>query len=295
MSTRKGFEVAIVGGGIGGVALAVGLLRRGISFQIFEAAPKLAELGAGIAFGPNAIRAMALIDPAIKASFDELATKNKAGDEEETWINFRCGMEQPSLIAKIQTRDDAKTGLSSVHRAHFLEALASKVPTERFRFNKRLIDIESGTTTALLLRFEDGTTKEVDALVGCDGIRSKCRQLMLERQSVLEDLSFTKKYVYRGLVAMEKAKAVLGASLSENSQMYLGPGGHVLTYPIEGGSMLNVVAFRDKCDGIWKHDRWVLQGQAKQMRADFVGWGKPVQDVLAVSSSPSGISSMVSS
>lgn len=283
--------MAIVGGGIGGVALAVGLLRREIPFHIFEAAPKLAEIGAGIAFGPNAIRAMALLDPTIKMSFDELATKNQAWDEEETWINFRCGMGQPSLIAKIQTRDDAKTGLSSVHRAQFLEALASKIPAERFHFNKRLVDIENGTKTALLLRFDDGTTEEADALIGCDGIRSKCRQLMLQRQSVLEDLSFTNKYVYRGLVAMEKARAVLGNNLSENSQMYLGPGGHVLTYPIEGGSVLNVVAFRDKCDGVWNHDRWVLEGQGEQMRADFAGWGKPVHDILTVGCSPCCIDS----
>ncbi|QDS76696.1 hypothetical protein FKW77_000670 [Venturia effusa] len=197
--------------------------------------------------------------PVYKSSFNILAIKNKASEEETTWINFRNGINDPSLIVKIQTQDDAKTGLSSVHRARFLEALAARIPAERFHFNKRLVELESGTTAALLLRFDDGTTEEVDALIGCDGIRSKCRQLMLQRQSVSEDLLFTNKYVYRGLVAMERARSVLGDKLSENSQMYLGPGGHVLTYPIEGGDVLNVVAFRDKCDRALEDvDLWAL-------------------------------------
>lgn len=111
---------------------------------------------------------------------------------------------------------------------------------------------------------------------------------MLQRECLLQDLSFTDKYVYRGLVAMEKTRAVLGDSLSENSQIYLGPGGHVLTHPIEGGKILNVVAARDRIDEVWPHDRWILEEQGEQMIADFVGWGKPVQDILAVSFFPCG-------
>lgn len=282
-SPSKPFTIAIVGGGIGGLALAIGLHHRGIAAQIYEAAPAFAEVGAGIAFGSNSIRAMALIDPAIKAAFHRLATKNGSEEDEETWITFRCGLGEPKLVAKVQTTDADKTGLSSVHRAHFLGALASLLPEGIAHFSKRLADLESQSSGMIKLAFEDGTTAEADAVVGCDGVRSSVRRFVVSKESGVEDRTFTGKYAYRGLIDMAKAKEAVGDYLAGSSQMYLGPGGNVLTYPIDHGRTMNIVAFRDKPDGVWEHDHWVLKNQGKEMKRDFDGWGKPVQSVLQVS------------
>src|SRR5436190_23185499 len=141
-STGKPFTVAVIGGGIGGLAFTIGLLHQGISVQVYESAPAFAEIGAGMAFGPNAIRSMALIDPAIRAAFTSRATKNGAKEDEETWINFRCGLDEPKLIAKVQTTDQEKTGLSSVHRARFMDDLASLLPKDVAHFKKRLVNLE---------------------------------------------------------------------------------------------------------------------------------------------------------
>lgn len=279
----KPFTVAVVGGGIGGIALAIGLLHRGISTQLYEAAPAFAEIGAGIAFGPNSIRAMHLIDPAIKTAFNRLATKNDLDEEEATWINFRCGCGEPALIAKVQTADSEKTGLSSVHRAHFLREVTKLVPEDIANFGKRLLNLKSTESGKMKLSFEDGTTAEADAVVGCDGVRSKVRQIILKKENPVEDMTFSGKYAYRGLVPMEKAKSVLGDYLAGNSQMYIGPKGSVLTYPIDHGKILNVIAFRTKENGVWEHDKWVIPSTSETLVESFKDWGTPVRNVLSVS------------
>ena len=280
-STNKPFTIAVVGGGIGGLALTIGLLHQGISVQVYESAPAFAEIGAGMAFGPNAIRSMALIDPAIRAAFLSLATKNGAKEDEKTWINFRCGLDEPKLIAKVQTTDPDKTGLSSVHRARFMDGLASLIPHGVAHFGKRLQSLEHKDSGKIQLVFEDGTTAEADAVVGCDGVRSRVRQILFDKKSPLEDLTFSGKYAYRGLIPMDKAKEVLGDYLAGNSQMYLGPEGHILTYPIDHGKVMNVIAFKNQ-DTDWEHEAWVLKNQGAEMKSDFEGWGKPVQAILNV-------------
>lgn len=242
-SAAEPFTVAIVGCGIGGVALAIGLFHRGVHFQIYEAGGAHAEIGAGIALGPNAIQAMGLINPALKAIFDRLATKNEAPEEEETWFNIRNGFENLDEIAKVKTTDERKTGMSSVHRAHFLNEIAKLVPPTTIHFGKKLSTLETSEQGALRMLFEDGSMAAADVIIGCDGIRSRVRQLLLRKASTTEDCIFTSKYAFRGLVPMSKAKSVMGDKMAGNSQMYLGPGKMVITYRIDRGETLNVSDF----------------------------------------------------
>lgn len=284
-AVQKQFTIAVVGGGIGGLALAIALRHQNVPVQVYESAPAFAEIGAGIAFGPNAIRSMELIDPAIRRAFTSRATKNGAKEDEETWINFRCGIGQPDLIAKVQTTDQGKTGLSSVHRAHFMDELAALIPKEIAHFGKRLTGLEQLDSGMIQLAFEDGTTAQADAVVGCDGVRSKVRQILLDKKSALEDLMFSGKYAYRGLIPMTKAREALGDYLAGNSQMYLGPEGHILTYPIDHGRVMNVIAFKNQYTS-WEHETWVLKSRDEEFKRDFEGWGKPVQSILKVRYSP---------
>jgi salicylate hydroxylase len=83
---------------------------------------------------------------------------------------------------------------------------------------------------------------------------------------------------------MEKAVKVIGDELARNSQMYMGHHGHLLTFPIEKGQTMNVVAFQTKKDGKWENEKWVLPMKKEDMFRDFDGWGDSVRELLSVRS-----------
>ncbi|CAD6445839.1 c32b138c-97f9-471c-9989-03e3b1b9f541 [Sclerotinia trifoliorum] len=293
---KKPFHVAICGGGIGGLCMAIGLLKQNIPFTVYEAAPAFAEIGAGISFGPNSLRAMELIDPRIKHGFENCETRNGSPEERDIWFDFRIGMAEegwkgvekgpPVKEGEFLTEVVAKgCGQASVHRAHFLDELVKLVPKENARFGKRVEKVEE-RGDRLLMTFQDGTTAEADAVIGCDGIKSRTRHIVLGDDHKATLPVFTGKYAYRGLIPMEKAINAVGESLARNSQMYLGHQGHVLTFPIEKGATMNVVAFRTKKDGKWNNEKWVLPIKESDMVSDFQGWGKDIKHILSLMEKP---------
>ncbi len=271
--------------------MAIGLLHQNISCTLYEAAPAFAEIGAGVSFGPNAVRAMSLIDPDIKKGYDSIATSNAFPEKKKFWFDFNLGQKddgwkdlkapgkEGTQIAQVVAGD---IGQSSVHRAHFLDQLVKLVPDGVAEFGKRVERVEK-VGEKMKLTFHDGSTAEADAVIGCDGVKSRTRQILLGKDHEATNPTFTGKYAYRGLIPMEKAVGALGDDLARNSQMYLGRHGHVLTFPIENGKTMNVVAFQTKMDGKWEDERWVLPMKKEDMFNDFTGWGGSVQQILSVS------------
>jgi salicylate hydroxylase len=289
MVQQNPFHVAVCGGGIGGLCLTIGLLRQKVSCKLYEAAPAFAEIGAGVSFGPNSTRAMKLIDPQIVKSFENCWTINGSQKKKDTWFDFRTGQdgwtrEGTPAAADIHVADVkiAEVGQNSVHRAHFLDELVKLVPAEVPEFGKRVKDIseESGK---MVLTFEDGTTAKADAVIGCDGIKSRVRKILLGDGHEAANAVFSGKYAYRGLIPMEVAVDALGDELARNSQMYMGHHGHVLTFPIEKGKTLNVVAFKAKLDGKWESETWITSSSREEMLADFENWGDKVTRIVSVS------------
>ncbi|KAK5114292.1 hypothetical protein LTR62_002543 [Meristemomyces frigidus] len=284
----RDYSIAIAGGGIGGLATAIGLLHAGIDVHIYEAAPAFAEIGAGVSLGPNAARAMKLIDPAIHAGFLKCATNNAWPEYQQSWFSFRKG-ENRDNSEQSASEQGAKffdlfceTGQSSVHRARFLDELVALVPEERSHFGKRLESVTDEGDDGVIIRFADGTEARHNALIGCDGIKSNVRLAVIGRDTPASHAVFTGKYAYRGLIPMDEAAALLGDEVARNSQMYLGRGGHILTFPIEQGATMNVVAFSTKEDGKWEDNEWVKPLDHKAMERDFEGWTAVTGKILSL-------------
>src|SRR5690242_6572346 len=85
--------IAIVGGGLGGLALAIGLLRHGIHVHVYESTESFSEIGAGVAFGVNATTALHLIDPRLLEGYKKHATFNADDERSSTFATFRWGMD----------------------------------------------------------------------------------------------------------------------------------------------------------------------------------------------------------
>ncbi len=281
-------RIAIIGGGIGGTVLALALSKyQNITFTIYESRSEFSEIGAGFALGPNAHRVVQLISPILwegyksRASFKGYKPADCLSGWEETedlWADFTIGEGENEGKRIIAVSMKNQMTLSTAHRADFMEELVKLLPEGCAEFNKKLVEVQQ-REQKVICRFADGSEIEADAVIGCDGIRSTCRQFVFEKELVMP--VFSQKVAYRGLVPMDLAEAAMGKEEARNRNMYLGHGRHVVTFSVRDGVLMNVVAIssRESWEG-----KWVQPGQKKEMMRDFAGWGEKVTKILEVSS-----------
>lgn len=150
---------------------------------------------------------------------------------------------------------------------------------------KRLIDIITQQSGRYTLHFANGESADADVVVGADGIKSKCRQILLGEYSPEAKPKFAEEFAYRATVPMDRAVAVLGEEFARNSMVNIGPGSLTTTYPIEKGTLLNMVACRSLKK--WEHDEWVVPSTQEAAKRDFVGCGPVMQKVTSMMDKPS--------
>ncbi|KAI1561503.1 MFS-1 multi-domain protein [Pyrenophora tritici-repentis] len=260
------FEVAIVGGGIAGLTLAIGLLRRNIPFKIYERAQGFREIGAGIGFTANAERAMLALDPRIHAGFRNLAFRNNEDDfyyvDGYHWDPNNPDHEEVIFKMYLDER-----GFEGCRRPDFLEELVRHIPPQFVAFGKDLVSVrDDAGDSKCTLSFHDGSAAKADLVIGCDGIRSKLRRVMFGEGHPAAYPQYTYKYAIRGLIPMDQAKAAVGEFQTFNRMMHFGPGAHALTFPVAGGNILNVVAFVTDPDQ-WKAPDGKLTAPASKAEA----------------------------
>lgn len=223
MSGEKSIgSIAIVGGGISGVCLAIALKERNIEVHVYEQAPKFGEIGAGVAFNPAAIRAMSICSKDVADAFNEVATRNTWDSKKTTWFDWVDGHNDKE-VGKEEFGFSLKNecGSNAVHRAHFLDNLVHAVPKGVTNFNKHLDTIEELSNGRMQLKFHDGSKALADAVIGCDGIKSSVRAWMMGKDHPCTPPVYSHKYAYRGLIPMERARKELDDELAQNSQMHV--------------------------------------------------------------------------
>ena len=249
---------------------------------------------------------MKLIDPRLGAAYSRIAAdaepSSSSTEDEEVfvWNHFYMGMDGKAprdgslggnrlkageRIASVYNYNRKK----NVHRATFLDEMIALLPGGRgegkVTFGKRLADIVDLGDDEVELRFTDGTSETADAVVGCDGVKSRIRQILLQGHDSVEP-RFTGKYAYRGLIPMEEAVTAIG-DRAHHSHMTCGYGGHLVNFPVDRGQTLNVVAFQTKGDGMWDHGKeWVVPATINDVLADYQEWDESVRNLLAMLKKP---------
>ena len=271
-------EVGIIGGGIAGVTAALGLLSKGIRVKLYERANCFREIGAGIGLSPNAERAMLLLDPRIHAVFRKLATPNT-----ENWFQYVDGFSKSrqgdeELLFKVYL---GERGFEGCRRTDFLNELVKLLPDDCVEFNKNLVNItEDAENRTVVLRFADGSTSNADVVLGCDGLRSRVREHVLGVDHPAVRPSYTHKFAFRGVVPMDDAIKAIGREKSLTRFMHLGPGCHVLTFPVSMCALLNVVAFVTDTDD-WPDTREVtVPATKKEVLESFAHFGPVVKEIM---------------
>lgn len=248
-------KVGIIGGGIGGVALAASLLQRGFEVRLFERAKGFGEVGAGIQMTPNAVKvmkALGLMDRMLEAGFLPRALVGR---------NWRSGREnfRTPLIDSCPVLYDAP--FIHIHRADLHHILASGVPGDvpTFGINCTGVTQENGTAVAT---FSDGTQYEADLIVGADGVRSVVRASLFGEEAP----RFTGHMCYRAVVPVGGVVDFV----SPDSSFWLGPNSHIVTYYVRGGEAVNIVAVAETKD--WVEESWNVASSKKEMLQAFQGW-----------------------
>ena len=147
--------VAIIGGGITGINLALGLQARNVRYTIFERADGFREIGAGLGFSPNAERAMKALDPELLAAYKRVANPN--GEDYFQWVDG-CS-EENELLYKLFV---GKDGFQGCRRSDYLEEVSKLVPEGRVKFGKEIELLSKEASGKIRLVFRDGTTSEAD-------------------------------------------------------------------------------------------------------------------------------------
>lgn len=282
MATSKKFNIAIVGGGLGGLALAIGLHRVGVPVHIYESAPEFAQIGAGMTFGDNAIKALGLIDPALLSGFRKHFRKNPEG----FFMNVRFGMDVAHADGKLQDykagdllyhqRDERESGF--IHRARFLDEMVNLLPAGSASFSKTLVDI-SELPSGVELLFADGTSVTADAVIGCEGIKSVTRNIVT---GTAIPPNFTGDYAYRQLVPSVEVIKELGEERALTSHLYLGYESLMCHYPVDGGATINFVAIHNSGLTTWPEgDMWLRPSTKEQMLKDLAGWDAPLLRLMS--------------
>jgi len=260
-------RIAIIGGGIGGLTAAQALRRRGFEVAVYEAAPELKEIGAGVALGPNAMKALRSLDL-------EAPVRAVAWESEYQYLrNWRSGR----VISKTPTKGymAKRFGASgcSVHRADLLDVLGAALPKEIIHLGARCVSVESDEHVASA-RFTDGTEIEADVIVGADGIHSAVRASLFGPDAP----RFTGKICYRCLVPVD---AVPGGLPTSDGTTWLGPHGAVVVYRVRRGELVNVVAHYD--DPTWTEESWIRECDRAEVIENYSGWHESLMRLFSAS------------
>lgn len=309
VSPRRPLNVAVIGGGIGGLALTISLINSKIVRpHIYESAAQFSEIGAGVASGANAIRALGLIDPRLLEAYKRCATYDGGRSTNETWFRIRRGMvggprgkskdgeetkqEYGELQMNMLNEDPDPLGMgirgrSCVHRAHFLDEMVKLVPEESASFGKHFSRFEivpeeerKAAGGAVKIFFLDGTTAIADVMIGCDGIKSAVRTAMFEGTGQRIEPTYTGAFAYRALVPTTKANEVLGDDLGSSGNIYSAYEGYSTNYPVAKNALLNVIVIHKDQRGQWEDQLWTVPASKETMLEDLEGWHPGLLDLL---------------
>lgn len=255
----KDLEIAVVGAGIGGLATALALRRTGARVRVLEQADELSEIGAGLQISANGMVVLRALGVVPQGS-------GGPGVRSDGTIirDFRTGR-------RVTTMPPPAVGPTYYfHRADLIDLLRSAA--ERAGVDLILgqqvtsCDARGGQPSVETV---DGRTHYADVVVAADGGRSRLRNTLVRSGSP----RFTGQVAWRATISGQNT------DLDPRAVLTMGPGRHIVTYPIRGGSQINIVAVEERTD--WREEGWRHQGDPEDLRRRFTEFGGMVADQLA--------------
>lgn len=261
-STRP-LRVAVVGAGIGGLAVAAALLRHGIACEIFEQAQRIEEVGAGIQVSPNAARLLHRLG--IENRLKQVAVRPGA-TEMRRWDDNRL-LARTTLGNGCARRYGAP--YYTFHRADLHQVLLELLPLDSIYLGQQCVEVTE-LDGEVLLRFANGRSWRGDVVIGADGIRSAVRASL-----VRDKPTFSGQMIYRGIIPAERIKHFADRI---NVRLWLGPNQHCVCYPIASGRLYSFGATIQHGEAI--AESWTTPGRVEDLTVAYQGWNEDVQRLI---------------
>ena len=257
-------HIAVIGGGIGGLGVALSLLQAGFDVHVYEQAQAVREVGAGIQISPNASRVvhgLGLGDELAKLGVRPLSFHQRRWQDGRTLLNAPLGGTVVAAFGYPYYQS---------HRADVLSMLMNALPAERLHVGHRLVAF-ADHGDRVEAEFANGRRIAASALVGADGIHSTVRGLLFGPANP----RFTGCVAYRGLVPAERVKHL---NIEVTAQMWMGPCKHIIIYYVAGQRFLNFVGIIDQDS--WTKESWTDPGDVNELRAAFADWDPHLRPVI---------------
>ncbi|KIC43480.1 monooxygenase [Ruegeria sp. ANG-R] len=254
----NGLKFCVIGGGLGGLAAALALRTRGGRVTVLEQAPALTEVGAGLQISANG---MAVLRALGVASDVPEAGQLSGGT---VLRDYRKGR----VISRIAPPAVGPTYY--YHRADLLDLLhqAALRAGVDVRLGARVEKVRKHPGEAEIV-LQNGERLRAECAIAADGGRSAIRPIL----NGAEAPEFTHQVAWRATIPWEHQEDVPRASLT------MGPGRHVVSYPLRDQSLMNIVAIEERSD--WQEEGWRRQGDPDDLRTRFADFGGPVRDILS--------------
>ncbi|KAF5238785.1 hypothetical protein FANTH_10207 [Fusarium anthophilum] len=279
--TEKSFEIAVIGGGIVGLMVAIGLLKRGINVSVFEQATELTEVSAGFAFTGVARECMKRLDPHLLEALNRIGEVNRHPCN-RYWDGYNpTTQEEPesndSLLFEVSARDLDYQGCL---RSHLLHEMASMLPAGTIKLGKQLKEMQDEAgSDKVTVTFSDQSTYEVDGVIGCDGVRSRTRQLLAGLNSLSSQAHFAHKVAYRAVVPIADAVAAFGHDKGMNQSTHMGPGLAIVSYPIAQWTFFNIAVFVHEPEE-WKSEKMTVPATRNELTRHLSDWSPSIQSIV---------------
>ncbi|WP_188192050.1 FAD-dependent monooxygenase [Nonomuraea sp. SYSU D8015] len=265
-------RIAILGGGIGGLATCAFLRRAGISATVYEQAPVLREVGAGLVVAPNVARLLRRLG--VLDDFLHRAVRLEIGWEFRRWQDGTV-LSAEDLASACEQLYGEHT--YTAHRADLLDVLRSAVPDSNVRLGKRCVGLTIRDDGPPVLRFADGEIAEPDVVIGADGIHSVVRSTIAGSSPA----TYSGICAFRALVPAERAPAF---ARRKAQTLWIGPDHHLVHYPVSAGRFVNLVAFAPARDDAV--ESWTATATVEEFLAEFEGWDPRLTELIRAGGTP---------
>lgn len=257
-------KVLVAGAGIGGLTAALSLQKRGFDVTVVERAGELREVGAGVQLSSNAVRPLYRLGlERVLLSIASLPAgkRFRLWNTGQTWKLFDFGATSLERYG---------SPYFTVYRADLHKVLVDAVRQEKpdaIRLNAAVVDVQQDGR-GVAVKLVDGSTLQADVLIGADGVHSVVR----DRVIATDKPTFSGCVAWRGVIPVERLPGHMREPLGVN---WMGPGSHVVHYPLRRGELVNFVGILEK--ERWVEESWTARGTVEECEADFAGWHEDVR------------------